>query len=101
MITKEEVWDFLNELWEEPTTLDAIATHLCYWVTSSYAFYFFVLLVQTLTYERDIVSELATNQMSILIQWSNFFLNIFTILIIFEISSYIAKAYWDYRRDNL
>jgi len=98
---KNMIWNTASNLWEEPTTLEAIATHLCYLVTSAYAFYFFVLFAADYSANYFIIREANLNLISTLLQWSNFFINLLTILIIFEVSSYIAIAYWDYRRDNL
>jgi len=92
------IWDTASDLWEEPTTLEAISTHLCYWVTSSFAFFFILICAEMLS---DKISSSGLDNINFWFRWSNLFLNIFSILIIFEVSSYIAKAYWDYRRDNL
>jgi len=101
MTTLNKIWIIANDLWEEPTTIEAIVTHLCYLVTSSFAFFFFTELGGVIERDYAVVSEASIAQCQLLLSWSNLFINLLTILIIFEISSYIAKAYWDYRRDNL
>jgi len=70
-------------------------------VTSAFAFYFFSCLAGYIAAEYIIVTEVALTQINFGLSWSNFFINVLTVLVISEISSYIAKAYWDYRGDNL
>jgi hypothetical protein len=101
MNLKNQLLDLLTDLWEEPTTLEAITRDISFWFVASFTFYFFVLLVGFVTTYQSVVSDVAIKQISLGIQWSNFFLNILTFLVILEVSSYIAKAYWDYRRDTL
>jgi hypothetical protein len=101
MKLQDQLWKIATDLFEEPTTLEAISTHICYIITSSFAFFFFVEMAGLMTRDYIIVTDSALRNVNYLLAWSNFFINILTMLIIFEVSSYIAKAYWDYRRDNL
>jgi len=97
----KDVAKMIWKLWEEPTTIEAIIRDICFLFVSSYAFFIFEQHAGVMTRDYIIVTEVALTQINFGLAWSNFFINVLTVLVITEISSYIAKAYWDYRSDNL
>jgi hypothetical protein len=71
-------------------------------VVSSFAFYFFVMMIVSIVSNGTIsITDAGTSSINAGIGWSNLFLNLLSILVIIETSQMIANAYWKWRRDNL
>lgn len=99
--TNEEIYKALKPLWETPTDLRQIITHLCYLVVSAFAFYFFMVTILFLTTYQITITDQAVLNVNYLLGISNVLINLLSILIIFEVSDYISRAYHTYRRENL
>jgi hypothetical protein len=99
----DNLYRIVKQLWNEDTQLSDLASHLCFMVVSSFAFFFFVVLISASVMESNgiILSDADVNTVNILIGWSNVFLNVLFFLIVVETSQMIANAYWKWRRDNL
>jgi uncharacterized membrane protein len=98
----DQIYRAIKPLWETPTESLQIITHLCFLVVSSFAFFFFIQMAILLEATGTIIiTDQAVWNVNYLVGISNLLINIFSILIIFEVSDYIAKAYHRYRRENL
>lgn len=98
----DNIYRIVKQLWNEDTQPSDLASHICFMVVSSFAFFFFVMMIVSMISNGTIsITDAGTSSINAGIGWSNLFLNLLSILVIIETSQMIANAYWKWRRDNL
>ena len=98
----DNLYRIVKQLWNEDTQPSDLASHLCFMVVSSFAFFFFVMMIVFMVSTGTVsLTDASTSSINTGIGWSNLFLNLMSILVIIETSQMISSAYWKWRRDNL
>jgi len=99
---RDALFDFIGQLWDEDIPAYDITVQACFLFVSALGFFFFISLAATMETQGIVVlPDWAVANVNYLIGWSNFFINLLFVLIVIEISQYIAVNYQRYRVANL